>query len=94
MGGWTFRRSFVSNGLPLLDYEDDRPQEQDEHHQTADARAQYQAHVLGVLRHLQRVLGILTGSWTMEKKLGKQREGDTVRSNLKQCVVVTDATWT
>lgn len=82
MGGCTFRRSFVSNGLPLLDYEDDRPQQQDEHHQTADARAQYQAHVLGVLRHLQRVLGILTGSWTMEKKSWGSRGRATQRDQI------------
>lgn len=62
MDGRTFRRSFVSKGLPFLDDDDHRPEEQDEHHQPADASAQDQAHVLGVLRHLQRVLGILAGS--------------------------------
>lgn len=62
MGGWTDGGSSVSKGLPLLDHDDDRPEEQDEHHQPADARAQDQAHVLGVLGHLQRVLGVLAGS--------------------------------
>lgn len=60
MGGWAVEHS--EGHLPFLDYDDHGSKEQDQHHQPADTSAQDQAHVLGMLGHLQRVLGILAGS--------------------------------
>lgn len=48
---------------PLLDDDDHGSQEQNQDEQAADAGGEDQAHVLGVLGHLQGAFGVLAGGW-------------------------------
>lgn len=48
---------------PFLDDDDHGSQEQDQDQEAAHAGGQDEAHVLGVLGHLQGALGVLAGGW-------------------------------
>ena len=51
----------ISRRLPFLNDDDDGTQQKDEDHQTSGAHPEDQAHLLGVLGHLQSLAVILAG---------------------------------